>query len=121
MTHKDLVVWQEGMDFVVDIYHVTGNFPREEIYSLTNQIRRAAVSIPSNIAEGAARKNTKEFIQFLHIALGSMAELETQIIIAERLGYMTDSKQGTIVGTKLQGIRKMLVALIRSLTRDSEA
>ena len=75
------------MDFVADVYALTKGFPKEEIYGLTSQIRRAAVSIPSNIAEGAARNSTKEFIQFLYIALGSAAESETQLLIAERLGY----------------------------------
>ena len=80
-THKDLDVYQNSMELVTDIYHMTKFFPREEQYGLTSQIRRSAVSVPSNIAEGAARKSKPEFIQFLYIALGSLSELETQLII----------------------------------------
>ena len=86
--HKDLEVWKKSMDLVSNIYKITESFPNKELYGLTNQIRRAAVSIPSNIAEGAARNSKKEFIQFLYIALGSLSELETQIIIANRLEYL---------------------------------
>ena len=82
--HKDLEVWKKSMDLVSNIYKITESFPNKEIYGLTNQIRRSAVSVPSNIAEGAARSSKKEFIQFLYIALGSLAELETQMIIASR-------------------------------------
>ena len=88
--HKDLEVWKKSMDLVSNIYKITESFPNKELYGLTNQIRRAAVSIPSNIAEGAARNSKKEFIQFLYIALGSLSELETQIIIADRLEYLNN-------------------------------
>ena len=88
--HKDLEVWKKSMDFVSNIYKITEPFPNKELYGLTNQIRRAAVSVPSNIAEGAARSSKKEFIQFLYIALGSLSELETQIIIANRLEYLNN-------------------------------
>ena len=88
--HKDLEVWKKSMDLVSNIYKITESFPNKELYGLTNQIRRAAVSIPSNIAEGAARNSKKEFIQFLYIALGSLSELETQIIIASRLEYLNN-------------------------------
>lgn len=112
MDHKELDVWNVSVDFVVQVYEVTKNFPKDELYGLTNQIRRAVVSIPSNIAEGAGRNSRKEFVQFLHIALGSLAEVETQLVIAERLGYLKD------VGKffeRVQAIRKMLVGLIRYL------
>jgi len=89
--HKDLEVWEKSMDLVSNIYKITESFPNKELYGLTNQIRRAAVSIPSNITEGAARSSKKEFIQFLFIALGSLSELETQIIIANRLEYLNNS------------------------------
>jgi four helix bundle protein len=79
-THGDLDVWKNGIELVKKIYILTKDFPKEEIYTLTSQIRRLAISIPSNIAEGAARNSKKEFIQFLYIALGSAAELETQLI-----------------------------------------
>ena len=88
--HKDLEVWKKSMDLVSNIYKITESFPNKELYGLTNQIRRAAVSVPSNIAEGAARSSKKEFIQFLYIALGSLSEFETQIIIANRLEYLNN-------------------------------
>jgi len=88
--HKELNAWKVSMDFVAEVYAITREFPKEEIYGLTSQLRRAAVSIPSNISEGAARNSEKEFVQFLHIALGSAAEAETQLLIAQRLGYVSD-------------------------------
>ena len=88
ITHKDLDIWKLGIELVQEVYKTTAEFPKEEIYGLTNQMRRAAVSIPSNISEGAARSSKKEFIQFLYVALGSLAELETQAIISEKLGYL---------------------------------
>ena len=88
--HKDLIIWQKSMDLVEDIYKITLSFPKEEIYVLISQIRRAVVSIPSNIAEGAARNSKKEFKQFLYIALGSISEVETQILIANRLNYIKE-------------------------------
>jgi len=87
-THKDLEVWQMGTDLVENVYRITGAFPKEEMCGLAAQIRRSAISIPSNIAEGAARKGNAEFIQFLYISLGSLSELETQILIAKRLDYL---------------------------------
>ena len=81
-SYQDLVAWQKAMDLVTKIYQVSHKFPREEIFALTSQLRRAAVSVPSNIAEGQGRNSTKEFRQFLAISLGSVAELETQLIIA---------------------------------------
>ena len=88
MTHKDLEIWKLGIELVEKVYEMTSEFPKEEVYGLTNQMRRAAVSIPSNISEGAARNSKKEFIQFLYVALGSLAELETQAIISEKLNYL---------------------------------
>jgi four helix bundle protein len=87
-THKDLLVWQKSIAFVTTIYDETRHFPKEELFCIVSQIRRAAISIPSNIAEGCARKTKNECIQFLHIALGSAAELETQIIISTNLNYL---------------------------------
>jgi len=86
-THKELNIWKEGIELVTRIYKIAKKFPDEEKFGLISQMRRAAVSVPSNIAEGAARKNDKEFIQFLYIALGSLSELETQIIISTNLGF----------------------------------
>lgn len=110
--HKDLNVWQLSMELVTDIYCLTSPFPKEEIYGLSNQMRRAAVSIPSNIAEGAARNSKKEFIQFLHISLGSSAELETQLMIANNLDFVSDIEEFL---EKLTTIKKMLNGLIHHL------
>ena len=83
-SHEDLIVWQKAIDFVTDIYSITDSFPKSEMYGLTNQIRRSVVSIPSNITEGSARRSLKEYNQFLYIALGSLSELETQLIISSQ-------------------------------------
>ena len=93
VTHKDLDIWKQGIELVEEVYKNTAIFPREEIYGLTSQMRRAAVSVPSNISEGAARNSKKEFIQFLYVALSSLAELETQTIISEKLGYLQNHHQ----------------------------
>ena len=87
-TYKELDIWQRGIQFVGKVYKLTKNFPKEELYGLTSQIRRAAISYPSNIAEGASRSSRKEFTQFLYIALGSLSEAETQLVIAENLRYL---------------------------------
>jgi len=89
-SHQDLEVWQKSMDLVTKIYEVTKQFPKEELYGLTSQIRRAAISIPSNIAEGRSRRGTKDYIRFIVIARGSLAELETQILISKNLAYISD-------------------------------
>jgi four helix bundle protein len=111
-SHKDLDVWKSAMDLATLTYKLTENFPKSEIFGLTNQMRRAAVSIPSNIAEGAARQTNKEFIQFLYIANGSIAELETQVLLAKKIGYATDVV--TIEGN-LINVGKMINGLIRYL------
>jgi len=108
-THKDLIVWQKAMDFVEEVYKLTNTMPKTEVYGLTSQIRRSAVSIPSNIAEGAARNHSKEFMQFLYVALGSVAELETQLLLAERLQFIPMAPIGN-----LSEIKKMLLGLIKS-------
>jgi len=113
--HKDLEVWKKSMDFVELIYKETAKFPADELYGLTSQMRRAAVSIPSNIAEGAARNGKKEFVQFLYIALGSLSELETQIIIAKRLAYFHDIDSLLL---ECSTIKKLLNSLIISLTKN---
>jgi four helix bundle protein len=89
-THKDSEVWKQSLDLAECVYLVTGSFPKEELYGLTAQMRRAAVSVSSNIAEGAAKGSRKEFVQFLYISLGSLAELETQCMMAGRLGFISD-------------------------------
>ena len=88
--YKDLIVWQKGIDVAEQCYRLTKSFPKEEIYGLTSQIRRSAVSISSNIAEGYGRRSTAEYIRFLNIAQGSCNELETQLIIAQRIGCLYD-------------------------------
>ena len=93
MNHKELDVWKKSMDLVESVYEISKTFPDSEKFGLTSQIRRAAVSIPSNIAEGAGRKSDKEFIQFLHIALGSLNEVDTQYLIAVRLKYIKNNKE----------------------------
>ena len=111
-THKDLDVWNFSLDLVEAIYDITRNFPSSEQYGLTSQMRRSAISIPSNIAEGAARSSTKEFIQFLYYSLSSLSELETQIIISERLKYFKDVIQNK---ENIEKLRRMLLNLIRYL------
>jgi four helix bundle protein len=111
-SHKDLKVWQESMDLVIQIYKLAENFPKHEVYGLSSQIRRAAVSIPSNIAEGAGRKGENEFTRFLYIALGSLSELETQLEISHRLGYIKDIE---VINNSIYFIRNMLANLIKSL------
>lgn len=110
-THRDLDVWNEGIELVVKIYEIIKGFPKEERYGLVEQIKRSAVSIPSNIAEGAARNSKKEFLQFLYISLGSISELETQLIIADKLGFLNDKEIFPIVEKE----RYKLLGLIRYL------
>ena len=114
-SHKELEVWKNSIDLVTNIYRVTDEFPKSEIYGLTNQIRRCAVSIPSNIAEGAERNSRVEYIRFLHIAKGSAAELRTQVYIAQQIGIYQNPKASELV-TELKEISSMLQGLIKSLT-----
>lgn len=108
--HKDLDVWKQSVVLVEDIYMLTKNFPSDEKYGLSSQIKRAVVSVPNNIAEGAGRKGDKEFIQFLYIAMGSLSELETQLILANRLQF-TNSVESYL--SQIEKIKKMLFGLIR--------
>ena len=110
-THLDLDVWKKSIQFVKKIYGITSKFPDTEKYGLTNQMRRCAVSIPSNIAEGAGRNSKKEFKQLLYISLGSISELETQLIISTELNYQKDNS----LLDELNEIRKMLFGLIKSI------
>jgi four helix bundle protein len=112
--YKDLDVWNKSMDLVVDVYDVVKSFPPEERYSIVSQVKRSAISIPSNISEGASRKSKKELVQFLYIALGSASELETQLLISKRLGYSTNLDN---LLSQIIVIRKMLNSLISSLKR----
>ncbi len=110
-SYKDLTVWQKAMQLVVDCYRMTSQFPRNEEFGLQSQMRRAAVSIPSNIAEGNVRRSSAEYCRFLCIALGSTAELETQTELARRLGFIAESDAGQLVdacqevGRMLNGLR----------------
>lgn len=109
-THKDLEVWKQAIVLVKDIYKFTEIFPSNEKFNLASQMQRAAVSIPSNISEGAARASEKEFVQFLYISLGSPAELETQVIVSKELDYCKDIDN---LLTKITDIRKMILGLIK--------
>lgn len=111
-SHNDLKVYQEAMDLVIEIYSITNNFPDSERFGLISQIRRCSVSIPSNIAEGAARESKKEFIRFLYISLGSASELETQLEISKRLKFIDDSID---LKDKIFFIKRMLIKLIQRL------
>jgi len=111
-THKDLEIWKEGIKLVTEIYKLTKDFPDEELYGLTSQMRRAAVSYPSNISEGAARNSNNEYIRFLYIALGSLSELETQIIISEKLNYIPDK---TTIIEGVEALRRKTLNLIKYL------
>jgi len=111
---KDLKIWQKGIEIISDTYILTKKFPKEELFSLTSQLRRSAISIPSNIAEGFKRFHNKEYKQFLFIALGSCAELETQIIIAKELKYINENEEAKLV-EKLDHVCRMTSNLIKKL------
>jgi len=96
-SYKQLVAWRKAMEFVIQIYHATRTFPRDEVYGLTSQLRRAAVSVPSNIAEGQARFSHREFHRFLTMARGSLAEIETQVAIATKLAYLPPEAAGHLL------------------------
>lgn len=117
-THKDLVVWQKAIDLVLDIYNMTKSFPKEEVYGLVSQMRRAAVSIPANIAEGAARQTKKEFQQFVYISIGSLAELETHLILSVRLSFC-GKQEADLTSLKLDEIRRMLSGLLNHFRQNS--
>ena len=110
-SYKELIVWQKSIQLVIDIYKLTKTFPKEEIYGLASQMQRAVVSIPSNIAEGNDRNSSKEFSQFLRIARGSLAELETQIIISEKLKY-TNKEQIAPILNNCYEIGRMINGLL---------
>jgi four helix bundle protein len=118
-TYRDLVVWQKAMQFVTDLYRITQEFPREELYGLTSQMRRAAISIPGNIAAGQARYSQKEFRQFLSHARGSLVEVETQLGIAVNLGYLTPSR-GLVLTRQMDELGRLLNGLVNSLQPRTE-
>jgi len=111
--HHQLDAWKRGIQLVKEVYKTTAAFPKDELYSLTSQMRRCAVSVPSNIAEGAARSSKKEFAQFLTVARGSLSELETQIIIARQLGYMKEDEE-------LDALLDRVFAMVGGLLRQAK-
>ncbi|MEL1242488.1 four helix bundle protein [Flavobacterium flavipallidum] len=112
--HKKLNCWIKSFDFVKEIYSVTNQFPSDEKFGLTSQIRRASVSVPVNIAEGAARKTTKEFIHFLHISLGSLSELDTLILLSKELNFINENECEQLI-EKLDVIGKLIYGLVKNL------
>jgi four helix bundle protein len=116
--YSDLVAWQKAMDLVEMVYTATSQFPREEVYGLTNQLRRAAVSVPSNIAEGQGRRSDNDFRRFLAIAHGSLREVETQVLIAQRLHYLTEAQTQTL--KVLSGeVGRLITGLINSIDKQN--
>ena len=113
-SYKDLEIWKRGVELVTSVYLVTKDFPKSETYTLVDQIRRAAVSVPFNVAEGHARQHRKEFRQFLFVVLGSLVELETQLIIAGKLGY-SEKEKLTQSSSEIGATGKMARGLIKRL------
>ncbi len=116
--YRELIVWQKAMDLVEMIYHTSVKFPKEELYGLTSQIRRASVSIPSNIAEGQGRRTTRDFLHFLGMAYGSVKEVETQVLIAERLGYIDKNHSLKLVEATTE-VARLISGLTNSLERKT--
>ena len=114
--YRELIAWQRAMDLVEEVYRVSKSFPREEIYGLTSQIRRAAVSVPSNIAEGQGRRTTGDFLRHLSIAYGSLREVETQILISVRLQYLSQSNTDNLM-QRAGEVGRLLNGLMTSLVR----
>lgn len=117
-SYKDLIVWKKSVQLSVDVYKMSHDLPKNELYALTSQIQRCAVSIPSNIAEGQRRESKKEFLRFLRVAYGSGAELETQLLIASKIGYLTKSKYIKL-NEDLEQVLKMLNRLISVLGKTA--
>ncbi|PIR84183.1 hypothetical protein COU18_00305 [Candidatus Kaiserbacteria bacterium CG10_big_fil_rev_8_21_14_0_10_51_14] len=117
-SYRDLIVWQKAIELVLKVYKVTDTFPDREKYALSSQMRRAAVSIPSNIAEGRSRSTAKDFVNFLHTALGSGTELETQLIIAKKLSYCGEAEYES-TSSLLSEVCRMLHAMINKLEARS--
>ena len=118
--HKDLIVWQKSMDLVVEVYRLVKKLPREETYALSDQMRRAVVSIPSNIAEGRARSSEKDYIRFLFMARGSRAEVETQLLVCLRLNYLSESDVEQALSLSYE-ISSMLNTMIYKLSLKLKA
>lgn len=116
-TFKDLMVWQDSVIFATTIYNVTTLFPKDEVYGLTSQLRRASVSIASNLAEGSKRGSKKEFAHFIRIAQGSGAEIETQLFISKNLGYIKEEDLLKLIN-ELESIMKMLTGLLKTTIQE---
>ncbi|MSQ58922.1 MAG: four helix bundle protein [Betaproteobacteria bacterium] len=110
--HHRLLAWQKTMELVTEVYKISAVFPREDLYGLTSQIRRAAVSVPSNIAEGVARQGSKEYLHFLTVARGSLSELETQLLVARNLGYL---QEDSAIFTRVEEVFALLGGLIKAI------
>jgi four helix bundle protein len=116
--HRSLEAWKKSMDFVARVYSLTADFPPDERFGLVSQMRRSAISIPSNLAEGAARRNDKELVQFLHIAMGSASELDTQLEISKRLGFLSE-RDWAQANEALSEVDRILLGLKRHLLRKA--
>lgn len=123
-SYRDLIAWQKAMDLVEGVYRASRDWPKEELYGLTNQVRRAAVSVPANVAEGQGRNSPKEFLHYACIAHGSLREVETHLLISQRLGYLDETvcealmNQAAEVGRLLQGLIRMLRGPITTPARS---
>jgi four helix bundle protein len=113
-SHNDLIVWRKAIQLAVEVHELTTRFPRHELFGLSSQMRRAAISIPSNVAEGAARRTTRDLIAFLHVARGSLAEVETQLLLAQQVGYV-DGRARDALMVLIDEVGRLLNGLIRVL------
>src|SRR3954467_8475112 len=118
-SYRDLIAWQKALALVTTIYETSAEFPKHELYGLTSQIRRAAVSVVSNIAEGQGRNSAREFVLFLSHANGSLVEVETQIFVAESLGYITGDRKSALLG-KTEEVGRLIAGLSLSLREKSQ-
>ena len=116
-SYQELIAWKKSMDLAEQVYRVTRTFPKEELYGLTSQVRRAAVSVPSNIAEGQSQSSTSDFLRFLAIARGSLAELETQLLLATRVGYLGEPDLQATVALATE-VGRLTAGLMRSLRSE---
>jgi four helix bundle protein len=116
-SYRELIAWQKAMDLAENVYRHTSRFPREEVYGLTSQIRRSAVSVPSNISEGQGRRSTRDFHHFLSIARGSLCEMETQVLLSERLGYL-DARNASELLNQAAEVGRLINGLSKSLPHD---
>ncbi len=113
-TFRDLLIWQKSMTLTTQIYHFTSNFPKEEVYGLTSQIRRSSISIPSNIAEGYGRESDKEFLRFLSISIGSLFEMQTQLEIAKNIAYLNEAQFNNLYENSRE-VERMIVSFIKKI------